>query len=118
MKEIFYSERDKFDLTESEFSDAMKAWGQKKSYYCKRLKSNLSPYHKFTRPSWSNAVYLKLDNGKYKWFLKAENIYMYTVNGVLTRLVFKDDAQKKTFEDRIITADEFYDGWDKGYQQE
>lgn len=115
MKEIFYSETAKFVLTDKEFIEAMKAFDSKKQYYCKRLDSTLSPYTKFTRPIEDNSVYYKMDNGKFRWFLKNIKVYMYTVKGVLTRIVFKDDAQQKEFEDRIVTADEFFDN---GYEQE
>ena len=61
-------------------------------------------------------MYLQSGDGRFLWICKAGERYLYMVKGVLTTIIFKDDEQRKDFESKLLTPDEFYDGWENGWE--
>ena len=43
MKNVIYSAKESFMLTDAEFEEAIAFWGEGKDYYCMRIKSLLAP---------------------------------------------------------------------------
>jgi len=44
MKEVVYSDKRSFLLTNEEFKNAMLSWNQKNNYWCQRIEKLLSPF--------------------------------------------------------------------------
>ena len=44
MKEVVYSDREVYLLTNKEFGEALMSWDQKKNYWCQRIEKLLPPF--------------------------------------------------------------------------
>ena len=98
--EIYYSSEKKFVITDREFKEAANFWNERKSYWCKRTKTLLSPYFKVAEPINLNYFYFEgrkgiVDGNEFKIFDKDGGV--------------EEFLPLKEVKDKIISPDEYFD---------
>ena len=101
MMEVYYSADKRIIITDREFSEAVSAWNSGKSYWCRRIKSLLSPFHKVVEPIEFGFWYL----GDDKVIKDGDKYLLVDDNGNIIK-----GFEKKGQECEFLTPDQYLDG--------
>ncbi len=115
MKEITYSDKKKFLLTDKEFKNAVLAWSEKANYWCQRLEASLSSFIAYAETPevfWHRNVYTELDKGTERHYFVKKDGRLFQIIGEKRDDVVEIDLRNPKFKElmgnKLVKQEDYY----------